>query len=181
MIVTEVRIKLVEKNSERLLAFCSVTLDDCFVVRDLKLIEGVSGCFVAMPSRKLADRCPRCGSKNHLRSRFCNHCGCKLDETRAIRGCEGRAKLYADVAHPIRTSCRDALQSAVVRAYEEERERSRMPGYVCRYDDAEASDFDYAPTGDVGHAPHDVYAGPHRPVRDPSAEPAPREFGAGVG
>src|SRR5215813_8935543 len=74
-----------EDNNERLQAFCSVTFDDAFVVRDLKIIEGTKGSFVAMPSRKLTDRCPQCSCKNHLRARFCNQCGAKLDEDRAIR------------------------------------------------------------------------------------------------
>jgi ketopantoate reductase len=39
---TEVRIKLVEENNERLQAFCSVTFDNAFVVRDLKIIEGTN-------------------------------------------------------------------------------------------------------------------------------------------
>jgi DNA-binding cell septation regulator SpoVG len=42
----------------RLRAFCSLTFDDTFVVRDVKLIEGNDGLFLAMPSRKLADHCP---------------------------------------------------------------------------------------------------------------------------
>ena len=61
MVITEVRIKLCEENNERLLAFCSVTFDNAFVVRDLKIIEGTKGMFVAMPSRKLTDRCGKCG------------------------------------------------------------------------------------------------------------------------
>ena len=103
MVITEVRIKLMEDNNEneRLQAFCSVTFDDAFVVRDLKIIEGTKGSFVAMPSRKLTDRCPGCGSKNHLRARFCNACGGKLDEDRATRDADGRVKLHADIAHPI--------------------------------------------------------------------------------
>src|SRR4249919_3364255 len=75
VVITEVRIKLMEDNNERLQAFCSVTFDDAFVVRDLKIIEGTKGSFVAMPSRKLTDRCSSCGCKNHLRSRYCNQCG----------------------------------------------------------------------------------------------------------
>src|SRR4029453_16359592 len=96
VVITEVRIKLMEDNNERLLAFCSVTFDDAFVVRDLKIIEGAKGSFVAMPSRKLTDRCSGCGYKNHLRARFCNQCGHKQDEDRAIRDQDGRAKLHAD-------------------------------------------------------------------------------------
>ena len=41
MEITEVRIKLMEDSDDRLRAFCSITLDDCFVIRDLKIIEGI--------------------------------------------------------------------------------------------------------------------------------------------
>jgi stage V sporulation protein G len=137
VVITEVRIKLMEDNNEneRLQAFCSVTFDDAFVVRDLKIIDGTKGPFVAMPSRKLTDRCPGCGCKNHLRARYCNQCGCKLDENRATRDADGRAKLHADIAHPINSACREVIQTAVLRAYTEEKERSKQPGYVCTYDD----------------------------------------------
>ena len=118
MVITEVRIKLMEDNNERLQAFCSITFDDCFVIRDLKIIEGTKGSFVAMPSRKLTDRCTSCGSKNHLRSRFCNQCGGKLDENRAMRSGDGRAKLHADIAHPINSTCREYIQSAIIKAFQ---------------------------------------------------------------
>ena len=146
MVITEVRIKLMEDNNEneRLQAFCSVTFDDAYVVRDLKIIEGTKGSFVAMPSRKLTDRCPGCGSKNHLRARFCNACGGKLDEDRATRDADGRVKLHADIAHPINSACREIIQSAVLKAFQEERERSKQPGYICRYDDYDA---EYEPEG----------------------------------
>ncbi len=127
MEITEVRIKLMEDNNERLLAFCSITFDDMFVIRDLKIIEGGKGSFVAMPSRKLTDRCPQCGCKNHLRARYCNQCGHKLDEDRATRDADGRAKLHADIAHPINSACREVVQSAIIKAYQEERERSKQP------------------------------------------------------
>ena len=138
MEITEVRIKLMEDPGERLQAFCSITFDDCFVIRDLKIIEGTKGSFVAMPSRKLTDRCTGCGSKNHLRSRFCNQCGTRLDESRAIRDQDGRAKLHADIAHPINSTCREYIQGAIIKAFQEERERSKQPGYICRYDDYDA-------------------------------------------
>ena len=131
MEITEVRIKLMEDNSgsnERLQAFCSITFDDMFVIRGLKIIEGAKGFFVAMPSRKLTDRCHTCGTKNHLRSRFCNQCGSRLDENRAIRDADGRAKLHADIAHPINSMCREKIQGAVLASYADEIERSKMPG-----------------------------------------------------
>ena len=64
MEITDVRIRLIEDKSERLRGFCTITLDKEFVVRDIKIIDGAKGLFVAMPSRKLADHCPKCGSRN---------------------------------------------------------------------------------------------------------------------
>ena len=141
MEITEVRIKLMEEPGERLQAFCSITFDDCFVVRDLKIIEGASGPFVAMPSRKLTAHCPQCGCKNHLRAAHCNQCGARLKEQVAIKDEEGRAKLYADIAHPINSLCREMIQNRVIRAYEEEKARSLLPGYVppC-YDDLDGGE-----------------------------------------
>jgi stage V sporulation protein G len=157
VVITEVRIKLMEdgNENERLQAFCSVTFDDAYVVRDLKIIEGTKGSFVAMPSRKLTDRCPACGSKNHLRARFCNACGSKLDEDRATRDADGRVKLHADIAHPINSACREVIQTAVLKAFNAEKERSKQPGYVCTYDDFD-SDYDHGLTpaaGELGPAP----------------------------
>ena len=165
MEITEVRIKLMEDNSgsnERLQAFCSITFDDMFVIRDLKIIEGAKGFFVAMPSRKLTDRCGHCGTKNHLRSRFCNQCGSRLDENRAIRDADGRAKLHADIAHPINSMCREKIQSAVLASYADELERSKLPGYVSRYDDLDGGEFDI-PYG--RRSPEPAAAGSEPPLR----------------
>ena len=139
MQVTEVRVKLMARKQERLKAFCSVTLDGEFVVRDVKVIEGTGGLFVAMPSRRLSDRCPACRAKNTLRARFCNECGGRLDESRAPRDPHGRLKLHVDIAHPINAACRQAMEKAIIEAYEQELERSRQPGYVAPrlYDEEE--------------------------------------------
>lgn len=135
MDITEVRIKLMEDQQERLQAFCSITFDGCFVIRDLKIIEGAKGSFVAMPSRKLTDRCPTCHTKNHLRSQYCNQCGSRLPMERAVKAEDGRAKLYADIAHPINSRCRENIQARVLHAYQEELVRAKLPGYICTYDD----------------------------------------------
>ena len=50
MKITEVKVFPV--NEERLKAYVTIVIEDCFVVRDLKIIEGPSGLFVAMPSKK---------------------------------------------------------------------------------------------------------------------------------
>jgi stage V sporulation protein G len=137
MDITEVRVKLMEEPGERLQAFCSITFDDAFVVRDLKIIEGTTGPFVAMPSRKLTTHCLQCGCKNHLRAAFCNQCGARQKESQSIKDDDGRAKLYADIAHPINSACREMIQQRVIRAFEEEKTRAKQPGYVPSYDDFE--------------------------------------------
>ena len=134
MEITEVRVKLVENAAERLLAFCSITIDAAFVIRDLKIIGGPSGPFVAMPSRKLCAHCPSCGAKNAFKASYCNQCGGKLVEGPPPRDPDGRVRLYADIAHPINAACRELIQKRVVQEYEAEVVRAREPGYVSRYD-----------------------------------------------
>lgn len=53
MVITEVKVFPV--NEDRLKAYVSLTIDNCFVIRDLKIIEGTNGLFVAMPSKKRKD------------------------------------------------------------------------------------------------------------------------------
>ncbi len=187
MEITEVRIKLMDEPGERLKAFCSITFDDSFVVRDLKIIEGANGPFVAMPSRKLTAHCPNCRSKNHLRAAFCNQCGARLREPQTVKDEEGRTKLYADIAHPINSGCRELIQDRVIAAFEEEKTRAKLPGYVPSYDDFEEDlVLDGRPEparmepAQVQQAekPH----GPHRlPGRPPHTVDRPRsDFGAGI-
>ena len=172
MEITEVRIKLMEEPGERLKAFCSITFDNCFVVRDLKIIDGSNGPFVAMPSRKLTSHCPGCGTKNHLRGLYCNQCGKRLADARAPKDPDGRAKLYADIAHPINSLCREMIQDFVIEEYYEEIERAKQPGYVSRYDDF---DFEYTDTSrsrparfDQPHAIPSVDQ-PHVTTKQPAA------------
>jgi len=144
--VTEVRIKLMEQSEDRLRAFCSITIDYAFVVRDLKIIDGTTGPFVAMPSRKLSGHCSRCGYKNHLRAAYCNQCGIKL---RVAFAGDTPQKLYADVAHPINSECREMISNAVLAEFDAELKRAAEPDYRSRYDDefdaiAESDDDSFA-------------------------------------
>jgi len=129
MKISEVRVKLIRNKDDRLKAFCSITIDNEFVVRDIKIIQGGTGVFVAMPSRKMTDHCDKCGGKNHLRAKFCNNCGAALSDNRARKDYKGRMKLHADIAHPINAECRQRIQERVIAAYKEEVERSKQPGY----------------------------------------------------
>lgn len=188
MDITEVRVKLMEDSDDRLQGFCSITFDDCFVVRDLKIIEGTNGPFVAMPSRKLTAHCPKCGCKNHLRSAFCNQCGLKLKDDIAPKDQDGRAKLYADIAHPINSACREMIQNRVITEYRAERERSKQPGYVSRYDDfydfeeKEATPVSPIPQSHIEPAQAEP-RGPHqRPTRQKASSKRDDNdsFGAGI-
>ena len=55
MKISDVRIRLVNKDSNKLKAVASITIDDCFVVHDIKIIDSAEGEFIAMPSRKTND------------------------------------------------------------------------------------------------------------------------------
>lgn len=55
MKISDVRIRLIQKEDSKLKAVASITIDDCFVVHDIKVLEGDKGFFVSMPSRKTPD------------------------------------------------------------------------------------------------------------------------------
>lgn len=131
MEITEVRVNLVGNKDDRLRAFCSMTIDNEFVIRDIKVIQGGGGggVFVAMPSRKMSDHCDKCGGKNHLRAKFCNNCGAALAENRVRKNYRGKMKLHADIVHPVTAECRRRIQQQVIKAYKEEVEKSKQPDY----------------------------------------------------
>lgn len=81
MQITNVRVRKVAKEG-KMKAIVSITLDDEFVVHDIKVIEGDKGLFIAMPSKKAAD---------------------------------GE---YRDIAHPINSSTRMAIQDIILEQYE---------------------------------------------------------------
>ena len=81
MNITDVRVRKVETDG-KMKAVVSITIDDVFVIHDIKVIEGDKGIFIAMPSRKSAD---------------------------------GQ---YRDIAHPINSETRNALQEMILEKYE---------------------------------------------------------------
>lgn len=81
MQVTDVRVRKIAKES-KMKAVVSITLDDEFVVHDIKIIEGDKGLFIAMPSKKAFD---------------------------------GE---YRDIAHPINSQTREAIQKIILDSYE---------------------------------------------------------------
>lgn len=127
MEITEVRVFLKDSPDKKLKAYVTVTFDNAFVVRNIKVIEGANGLFIAMPSRKIKQPCPKCNFKNELRSKYCNQCGSQLPIVARAAGQEASAQLeHKDIAHPITQSFREYLQKRVLEAYEQE--KAKAPG-----------------------------------------------------
>ena|SRR3972149_10004401 len=128
MKITEVRIFEKDNADKKLRAFATITVDGCFVVRDIKIIEGSKGLFVAMPSRRMKEACRYCHHRNVVRSRFCNQCGKPMESGHKVVS-EGheeemRQDEHRDIAHPITVECREYIQKLVLEAYEKEKKKS---------------------------------------------------------
>ncbi|MCK9603122.1 MAG: SpoVG family protein [Candidatus Omnitrophica bacterium] len=129
MEITEVRIFVKDSPDKKLKAYATVTFDNAFVVRNIKVIEGTSGLFIAMPSRKVRQPCPKCNFKNELRAKYCNQCGAQLPfVSRPVgeAGAAGAQLEHKDIAHPITQSFREYLQKRVLEAYEHD--KTKGPG-----------------------------------------------------
>lgn len=132
MEITEVRIFLRDNPSTKLRAYATITFDNAFVVRNIKVIEGNKGLFVAMPSRRIEEPCPKCGAKNSLRSKYCNQCGSQLppreesfnSESAGVQAGGERTTSrseHRDIAHPINMETREYIQRKILEAYDAEK------------------------------------------------------------
>ncbi len=130
MEITEVRIFIKNVQDRKLKAYSTVTFDNAFVVRDIKVIEGNKGLFVAMPSRRLKETCPKCNHKNVIHSKYCNNCGSSLPQPRMQQVSSSseadRQAEHKDIAHPITQEFREYLQKRILEAYEQE--KAKEPG-----------------------------------------------------
>jgi len=127
MEITEVRVILKDSQDKKLRAYATVTFDNVFVVRDIKVIEGGTGLFIAMPSRKVKHSCPKCAFKNELRSKYCNQCAAPLPvEANPQRAEEapGSQAEHRDIAHPITQPFREHLQKKVLEVYAQEKSKA---------------------------------------------------------
>ena len=123
MEITEIRIFLKEGQDKKLKAYATLTFDKAFVVRNVKVIEGTKGLFVAMPSRRLKESCPKCHFKNVVRSKYCNQCAGQLPphvEQKPVAPGDNmqRQSEHRDIAHPITSDFREYIQKKVLEAYE---------------------------------------------------------------
>ncbi len=124
MEITEVKVFLKDSPDKKLRAYVTVTFDNAFVVRNIKVIEGTGGLFIAMPSRKIKHPCPKCAFKNEARSKYCNQCAAALPISAPAQTQDpslGAQLEHKDIAHPITQSFREYLQKKVLEAYEKEK------------------------------------------------------------
>ena len=128
MQVTDVKVQLTHQPDNKLKAFCIITLDNSFLVREIKVIEtNRGGVFVAMPSRKMTDRC-KCGCKNEVTNKFCCGCGHQMDTDRAVKNPQGRLQIYTDIVRPVTSECHQMIQHTVINAYKTELNRTVKRG-----------------------------------------------------
>ena len=55
MKISDIRVRIVKNETSKIKAVVSFTIDDCFVIHEVKIIEGNEGYFIAMPNRKTPD------------------------------------------------------------------------------------------------------------------------------
>ena len=128
MEITEIRVFLKEGQDKKLKAYVTVTFDNVFVIRNIKVIQGSEALFIAMPSRKVKNICPRCHFKNEAGSRYCNHCGGQIpQDVGEVRIADTKAD-HRDIAHPITQQFREYLQTRILEAYKKEVATGKRPG-----------------------------------------------------
>lgn len=140
MEITEVRVFLKDSPDKKLKAYTTVTFDNAFVVRNIKVIEGTGGLFIAMPSRKVKHPCPKCNFKNEARSKFCNQCGSQLPPSTPSSAHDAASAAQAehkDIAHPITQAFREYLQKKVLEAYEQEKAKGPAANKQTEQEDLE--------------------------------------------
>lgn len=125
MEITEIRVFIKEGQDKKLKAYTTVTFNNVFVVRNIKIIQGSTGLFIAMPSRKLKSPCPKCSFKNEVGSKYCNQCGASLPlQDKPVSAVDLDAKSeHRDIAHPVTQQFREYLQNKILEAYKLEADR----------------------------------------------------------
>ena len=137
MEITEVKVYPRENRDRKLKAYATLTFDNCFVVRDVRIIDGKKGLFVAMPSRKLKELCPRCNHRNEVASKFCNYCGTNLEAITKSQQPDDRKEDHRDIAHPITSEARQSIQKAVLEKYEKQLSAKRAEETLPRTEQTE--------------------------------------------
>ncbi len=111
--ITNVHLQLCDENNRRLRAYCSLVFDDAFVVHNIRIIEKNGELLMAMPSRKVTEKCRLCGINNSIDSTFCAGCGKRFDDQHELY----TKKVHVDVVHPINADFRSTLEERIFKEY----------------------------------------------------------------
>lgn len=120
MEITDIKIFRQDSPNSKLRAFVSVVFDNVFVVRNIRIIEGLNKLFIAMPSKKIKQPCSKCGFKNELYSKFCNQCGTRIP----ISSQPPDQGINKDFVYPIRQYFRRHLEEKILEAYKQEKAKN---------------------------------------------------------
>ena len=113
MIITNIRFHHLKNKDQRLLAYASVTFDDCFVVHDVMLLKRGDGILVILPGKRCKYPCPSCQRKCDFDSAFCKFCGANFPKITVN-------DTFIDIAHPINKEFRQYFDSVVIEKYNAE-------------------------------------------------------------
>jgi len=116
MRVTKVEVKL--WKDPKVLASASIWLDEDFAVHEIRIVKRNGSVVLAMPNRKVTVKC-ECGERNPFDLIYCGVCGKKRDCPKP------QGRLFKDLAHPTNTKLRDEIEAAVLKAYEEKKQKPR--------------------------------------------------------
>ena len=114
MEITSIRISKIKSENSIVKAVVSVVFDTCFVVNNIKIIDGIRGLFIGMPSRKSRIECQMCKAKIDSGSIYCSECGKSVP----IKAGEyDSRKDDRDIAHPITNDFREHVSQRILEEY----------------------------------------------------------------
>jgi stage V sporulation protein G len=118
MNITDVSVKIIP-NGGSLRASADVTIDNDFVIHQIRIIQLNERLIVAMPNRASQVRCP-CGCRCPQDSKYCCCCGQSFSAPPAKRE-------HSDIAHPITSSARERMNEMILKAYDEALKNAQAP------------------------------------------------------
>jgi DNA-binding cell septation regulator SpoVG len=120
MNVTSVTIKLngvLHPSEDGLLAFATLVIEDALVIHGIRLIKTGQRHIVSMPNKERTVECPECKVKNFISHRYCKACGKPIAKEEIL------GRMFSDLVHPKNQEFRGVLETSILKAYAEERER----------------------------------------------------------
>ncbi|WP_457912652.1 SpoVG family protein [Candidatus Phytoplasma sacchari] len=123
--VTSVRIKKKYKSTNRLKGIASITFDNSFAVRNIKIIQGDEGIFIAMPSVPKFPKEDDDGINDNIKKIKKNYPNNKKNaDSEVTDNNDEDSPEFLDIAHPINSEVRNKIESVIKKYFEEMIKRS---------------------------------------------------------